>query len=188
MVDLFLKEYRLIKSNWSALIDESAQNSLKEVMNKIIWAQHIQSFDPNEWGQLSNFTGLQKKIYETNKTNIIEAAEKLQETIKALQDNFDKLKFEVTNLSLITQLFSTKPEILVKQANEIIQAYGNELKLKKQIVDGLLSLKYLNSPYEVIVTLTAMWSDKIYTNDRAISHFEKLLDFEAQSLKSYMNK
>lgn len=188
MVDIFLHDYRDVKSKWNATIDASSQGDLKDVMNKLIWNQHILSFDQNEWGQLSNFTGLQKKLVDANKAKIIEKANNLQLTISGLQTCFDKLKASVECISTITLLYSMKPEQLVQYSSELLTAYEKELNLKKIIVKDLQTMKYINSPYEVIMTITAMWSDKVYTNDRAISHIESLLDFEVQSMKAYINK
>ena len=52
MVDIFLHDYRDIKSQWNTTIDTSSQGDLKDAMNKLIWNQHILSFDQNEWGQI----------------------------------------------------------------------------------------------------------------------------------------
>lgn len=187
-MEIFLHDYKDIKSKWNATIDASAQGDLKDVMNKLIWNQHIQSFDSKEWGQLSDFTHLQKKLTEANKEKIIEITKNLQLTISGLQDCYDKLKASVECIPAITLLYSIKTEQLIQYTNELLTSYEKELNLKKKIVDGLLTMKYINSPYEVIVTITAMWSDKVYTNDRAISHIESLLDFEVQSMKAYVNK
>ena len=123
-----------------------------------------------------------------NKDKIIEKANNLQLTISSLQACLDKLKTSVKCVSEITLLYSMKPEQLIQYSEELYKAYEKELNLKKIIVNDLQTLKYINSPYEVIMTVTAMWSDKVYTNDRAISHIESLLEFEVQSMKAYVNK
>ena len=51
-----------------------------------------------------------------------------------------------------------------------MSAYSRELQLRRRILADLLAMKYANAAYDVIVTVTAMWTGRCYTNERAIGH------------------
>ena len=112
MVDIFLTDYRDIKSKWTAAVEMSSQNEIKNVMNNIIWNQHISSFNKSEWGEISDFSGLQSKLESANKKKIQDNVEKLSPIISVLQMCFDKLKKSIESLTEISLLFSIKAENL----------------------------------------------------------------------------
>jgi hypothetical protein len=177
----FLARYRAVKSAWSAAVDKSSQGPIKTLMNGLLWGQRISSFDPSEWGELSDFAGLQNGLQKANPVRIGGAAGELSPVVAVLESIANGLRDMIAAIDPAIPLYSMKPELLRPYLDQLAAAYANELRLRKQLVSDFLAHKFDEAPYDVITTVTAMWSGRVYTNDRAIGHIEKFLEFEAST-------
>jgi hypothetical protein len=175
----FLSRYRSVKSSWSATVDKSSQGPIKKLMNGLLWGQRISSFDPSEWGDLSDFVGLQDELQKANAARIDETVGELLPVVSALESIVNELRDIIAAIDPTTPLYSMKSDLLRPYLEQLAAAYVTELRLRRQIVSDLLTHKFDEAPHDVITTITAMWSGRVYTNDRAIGHIEKFLEFEA---------
>lgn len=183
-MDSFLREYRTIKREWRTAVDTSAQESIKNIVNSLIYHQHIQSFEIAEWGELSDFGGLCEALQVPNMKKIEEQAQNLYQVLSVFDSIIGKLEKLIESAKeTILLIYSMPLEKFLDYNQQMLEAYQKELKLRKIIVEELVSLKHLQSPYEVLVTITAMWSSKLYTSDITLGPIEKLLDFEVSESK-----
>ena len=176
-MNVFKSSYRDAKIEWDAIVTKSGQEVLKNVMNMIILWQRILSFHPDEWGELADYQGLRDKLLMENKKKIVELAKELDTSILGMENILRKFKDALERIDKC-DLDSKGKERLDSYLGQLLDAYTKELELRKTIVEDLKSSKYLEAEYEVIVTLTAIWTGKCYTNQRAIGHLEQILDIE----------
>lgn len=188
MVEKFLFEYQGLKSRWDHIITDSSKTIIQSCLNQILWSHHIRSFESSEWGELTDFSALQDKIQNESKARIMGIMDQLPETIKSLQDVYNSLLDNIEILGDKNPLLSAEESRINSFMDALKEAYGNELKLKKKVVDFLNNCDYLNLPYDVIVTIGDMWSSKVYINNRMIGHVEKFLEFEVNGLKALMSE
>lgn len=173
--------YRDIKQSWDATISKASQGVIKEVMNMILINQRVMSFTPADWGELADYKGLQDKSMQENQVKIDELIGELEIVMTGLTNIVERLRGDLDSESLKVNLVSHRPELVKGYLNQLYQAYKTELELRQQIFDDLKSRKYQDATYEVITTVTAIWSGKCYTNDRSLEHIEKFINFESSS-------
>lgn len=171
--------YRDIKQSWDATITKASQGVIKDVMNEILINQRVMSFLPADWGELADYRGLQDKLIEQNELKINGLINDLEVVMTGLKNIVERLKGELESENLKANLTSHRPELVRGYLDQLYQAYKTELDLRQQIFDDLKSRKYHDATYEVITTVTAMWSGKCYTNTRSLEHIEKFINFES---------
>jgi hypothetical protein len=155
-METFLTHYCCVKRAWSATVDKSSQGSVKNLMNGLLWDQQISSFDPSEWGELSDFAGLQEGMQKANAAQIDKMAAELAPVVAALESIVNWLGDMITAMGLITQFHSMKPDLLCPYLEQLTAAYATKLKLRRQIVSDLLAHQFDEAPHNVITTITAM--------------------------------
>ena len=182
-IDNFYNNYKTITSQWCTQIRESSQGIIKTVMNQIIFNQHLDSFEPSEFGELSDFSGLQEKMMEQNKNEIVENFDQLYQSLATFESILNDLKTNIDTIIGLNPKLSSIPQDKLKTfLSSLLEAFSTEFEMRKGIVEDLTNGIHLNSPYDVIVTVTAAWSGRPFTNDRTLSHIEKFLAFESEAL------
>ena len=164
-MDRLKSGYRDVKLNWGAIISSTGQGPLKNAMNAVILGQRTRTQHPDEWGELADYAGLQEKIVTENARRILDAAKELEIALEGMQALVDRLKENVEKF-----IESDAPESSEPQLSQLVSTYSRELQLRRRILADLLAMKYANAAYDVIVTVTAMWTGRCYTNERAIGH------------------
>lgn len=183
-MDTFYNTYKSLKSQWITQVNETSQGIIKNIVNKIIFQQHLDSFEESEFGELADFTGLQDKLVEKNKGEIIEMLEDLQKSVLVFENIINKMKQEIDSIiGFNPKLVSAPQGKLNNYLNPLLEAYQEEYKMRKGIVEDISSGFHMSSPYDVLVTITAAWSGRPYTNERALAEIEKFMDFEAGSIR-----
>lgn len=173
--------YRDIKQSWEATIAKASQGVIKEIMNQILINQRVMSFLPSDWGELSDYKGLQDNLVRENEIKIDELIIELEAVVGGLSNIVARLQ-ECLDIEKIKEVVvSTRPELIEQYVGQLYQAHKTELDLRQQIVSDLKSRKYNDASYEVITTVTAIWSGRCYTNDRSLEHVEKFINFECTS-------
>ena len=184
MVEKFLGEYKSLKSRWNHIIDDASKGVMQKALNQIIWIQHVQSFENSEWGELCDFNGLQENILLEGQKKYNEVINELPQIIESLEIVLNLLEENINTLGNTNPLLSASEDKMEDYMRQLFTAYDTELKLRKKIVTYLQSCDVLFVPYDIVVTLSSMWSGKLYTNDRMIGHIEKMFDFEVSALKA----
>jgi hypothetical protein len=160
-------------------MEKSSESAFKEVMNHVLWRERVMAFDPEEWGELAEFQGLQEKLLEASKIEIERRIDGVGETVSGLANLFARLEKLLSEGSANAELVSMERPQFEAHLQELRLAYLQELEIRRRIFENLKSMRYIQAPYDVIVAITAMWSGKAYINDRAIGHVEKFLEHEA---------
>ncbi|EAX91780.1 hypothetical protein TVAG_142640 [Trichomonas vaginalis G3] len=184
-MDKFYDQYKSLKSQWYTQINATAQGIIKIIINQIIFGQHIDSFEPSEFGELSDYANLQEMLKYENDMEIMKSIEELPKTIEIFQGIYDELK---TTIDSIVQshpvIKSADPDDFPKYVYPLLDAFKTELDIRKGIVQDISSGFHNNSPYDVLVTVTAVWSGRPYTNDRSLAQYEKFFEYESGAIKT----
>ena len=184
-IDNFFTNYKTLKREWATQINSSSQGVIKTVMNQMIFQQHLDSFEPSEFGELSDFAGLQDALTEQNKNEIVTNFDDLYQALATFETILQNLKQNIDQiLELKPNLVSAPSQKLKEYLDPLYEAYTTEFEMRKGIIEDITSGLHLNSPYDVIVTVTAAWSGMPFTNDRALERYEKFLDLEASACRT----
>ena len=179
----FVSQYFSLKHEWKSLVNKTSQEQIKIFINHILFNQHINSFEVIEWGDLTDFAGIQEKLISVQSSFIQEANSNLDTIIPLFEDIFYRLKALLTSEDLDITFISIPPEASAQKLKFIIDSFEKELQLRKLVIHKLQSYQYLHSSHEVLVTIAATWSSMLYTNDLALSSVEQFLGFELSALK-----
>ena len=176
-MDGLRNKYRDVKLGWGATITGSV-DALKNAMNMIILRQRTRTFHPDEWGEISDYAGLSDKVVSQCEEKVITAAKELQKVVDGLQSLVDRLEVEIEQAKE-NDMATFPPGRADAYLRELVDAYSRELRLRRQISEDLMALRYKEADYDVIVAITAMWTGRSYTNERAIGHIERFIEIEA---------
>lgn len=186
MVERFLSELRGHELRWDHIVSDSSKTVMQTLLNQILWAHHVCSFERAEWGELTDFCGVQERLLDECHRRVQLSAAQLPAIVDSLQEVHDALIRSIDALGSDTPLLSAAEAQACTFTGALRDAYDNELRLKRRVAEFLTGCDYLSLPYEVVVAVGDMWSSRVYTNKRMVGHVEKFFEFEANGLRALM--
>jgi hypothetical protein len=148
-------------------------------MNAILWGERVQAFTPSEWGALSSFANLQDKLLKATLISLTASLSDLSPVLSVLESHVSSLRTAIAAIDGSQAFISMKATNVGAFLQGLVTAYESELELRRRIYADLQNHVFDAAPYDVIVTVTALWSGRPCTNARAIGHFERFVEFEA---------